>query len=43
MPGVNCLASNSQGALPATADTTLGLKSIISEVGIVPTKGSAPL
>ena len=39
MPGTNCLPSNSQGALPAIIDVTLGLKSTISDVGIDPTKG----
>ena len=30
VPALNCLASNSQGALPAIVDVTLGLKSITS-------------
>ena len=38
-PGINCLALNSQGALPATVDVTLGLRSIISEAYLPPTIG----
>ena len=38
-PATNCLALNSQGALPATDPVTLGLKSIISEPYLPPTKG----
>ena len=38
-PGANCLALNSQGALPATDPTTLGLKSMISEPYLPPIKG----
>ena len=43
MPGVNCLASNSQGALPATVEVTLGLRSIISAAYLPPTRGKASL
>ena len=36
---MNCLASNSQGALPSTVDVTLGLKSMTSDTGLLPMNG----